>query len=103
MGYKVPPYVVEAGVDDLSTRFLWDDTKPKEYYHYGSDDVLERLRGVTLRAKMAAAIGIYEWIIGRFHSLSDDPIPIQVAEACWCACIHPLYLRYFELDRRRWL
>jgi hypothetical protein len=103
MSYSIPPYIAAAGIEDSELRYEWDDTKPKNYYIYGSDEVLERLKGVTLRAKIAAAIGIYEWIIWRFHSLSDDAIPFQVAEASWCACIHPSYMRYFELDRKKWL
>lgn len=103
MGYSIPSYVVAGGPTDSVVHFTWDDARPKDVYLRGSDDVIEKLTGVTLRAKFAAAIGVYEWIIARFRQLSDDPIPFQVAEAAWCATIHPAYMRYFELDRRKWI
>src|SRR6266540_6430329 len=103
MAYSIPQHILDAGLEEPSLHYEWDDTKPKSHYLYGSDNLLEQLSRVTLRAKFAAAIGIYEWIIGRYSRLSNDPTPFHVAEASWCACIHPSYMRYFELERKKWL
>jgi hypothetical protein len=103
MAYSLPHYITAAGVDDPVLRFKWDDWNPSKDFGYDSAMVVEKLARVSLRAKIAVAIGIYEWIIGRFRSLSDDPAPFQVAEASWCANIHRAYMDYFEWRRRDWI
>jgi hypothetical protein len=57
---------------------------------------------LTLRAKIALGIGIYEWIVFRFHRVSNDPVPLQTAEAAWCANARQDCMEYFELDRMDW-
>lgn len=102
MAYPIPRYVLSAGIDDRVLQFKWDDWNPVKDFLYDSEGIVERLAGVTFRAKIAAAIGMYEWIICRFRGLSDDPSPFQIAEAAWCANVHLDYMEYFELPRREW-
>lgn len=103
MAYPIPPYIAAAGIDDPVLQFKWDDWYPNQDFKYDSGKVVEKLGGVSLRAKIAAAIGTYEWIIWRFRSVSDDPAPFQVAEAAWCANVRTDYMDYFEWGRRDWV
>ena len=48
-------------------------------------------------------VALYEWTLARFSLVSADPLPSQVAEAAWCATIDARYLKYVELERRKWL
>lgn len=103
MAYAIPGYIETANIDDPRLRFVWDDTRASEDFQFSPDALLEKIAGVTLHAKIALGIGIYEWVIWRFRSISDDPLPFQVAEAAWCANVHRLYMKYIELDRDCWL
>ena len=100
--YRLPQYVTDARISDRVLRYEWDDARADEYRLQGSEEVADRLVRVTPRAKAAAAIGVFEWIIARFQVVSDDSVPFQVAEAMWCGNVHLDYLEYFELDRRLW-
>lgn len=103
MPYSIPHYIVEAGVDDPALRFVWDDTRVSADFTYEPDALVERLRGVTLRGRITLGIGMYEWIVWRFRSVSSDPLPIQVAEAAWCANVDRRYMTYEEWDRQNWI
>ena len=100
--YTFPKYIATSGIDDRDLDFEWDDWRPRCAYGEGSDEVMEALAPTTLRAKIAAAVGIYEWIVYRFNCLSDDPLPRQFAEAAWCSNVSHQYLNYVELDRKAW-
>jgi len=103
MAYSIPGYIAAAGIDEPVLQFEWDDWVPSKGFQYDSDKVVKKLARVSLRAKIAVAIGMYEWIIWRFRSVSDDPTAFQVAEAAWCANVRRDYVEYFELKRRDWL
>jgi len=103
MAYSVPPYLAAAKLDDPTLRYVWDDTRASQDFQYSSDWVVEALAPTTLRARIAAGLGIYEWIACRFRSVSPDPLPFQVVEAGWCANAQRGYMRYFELERGEWL
>src|SRR5262249_38292927 len=103
MAYTIPPYIAAAGIDDPVMQFVWDDSRVDEDFLYVPDRIVASLSGVSLRAKITVGIGMYEWVIWRFHSLSNDPLPYQVAEASWCANVHRAYMKYVELDRDKWL
>jgi hypothetical protein len=45
---------------------------------------------------------MYEWIIWRFQALKGDPGPGQLAEAAWCATVHPAYMGFALFDRDEW-
>ena len=103
MAYSIPPHIVAAAVDNRQLLFKWDDWRASQDFEYQADKVLERLARVSLRAKITAAIGMYEWIIWRFRLVSNDATPVQVAEAAWCANVHRGYMVYDEFDRDKWL
>jgi hypothetical protein len=103
MAYELPAYIRDANSDSPELRYEWDDSRPRRAYGFGSGDALiAELSGVTPRAQIAAAIGCYEWVIGRFDRLLVDPKPRMFAEAAWCANISIHYLDYLELDRENW-
>ena len=99
MAYVLPQYIIDAGVDSSVVDYVWDDTRTSSDFEYDCGDLIERLKSVSLRGNIALGIGIYEWIIGRYQFLSDDPIPFQLAESAWCANIKKEYGEYIELNR----
>jgi hypothetical protein len=103
MAYSVPRYIAQARVDVPLLRFKWDDWRVDDDFEYDSSHIVKKLSGVSLRARIAAGIGIYEWIIWRFRSVSEDPAPYQIAEAAWCGNVHRQYMKYDELDREEWV
>jgi hypothetical protein len=103
VAYTIPRYIATADIDTRELRFRWDDWKASGDFEYIPDRVVDTLMGVTLRARIAAAIGMYEWIIWRFYSVLDDPTPFLLAEAAWCANVRRDYMEYTELDRYEWL
>ena len=103
MAYTIPIYIAEASIDTPNLNFVWDDTRVDDDFLYEPDNLLERLSGVSLRAKIAVGISLYEWILFRFQRVSDDPLPFHLAEAAWCANVNREYMEYFELDRDEWL
>jgi len=103
VAYSIPPYIVAAAVDSRELRFKWDDWRASQDFEYQPDEVLERLAKISLRAKITAAIGMYEWIMWRFRLVSNDPTPLQVAEAAWCANVRRDYMVYDEFDRDDWM
>ena len=103
MAYSIPEYIRTAIPDDAPLRYLWDDTRVDADFRAKTDDLVRSIAPVTLRAKIALGIGIYEWIVWRFHGLSADPLPIQLAAGAWCANVDRHYMEYFEPGRQKWL
>lgn len=103
MVYRLPPYIVAAKIDDPKLTFRWDDWKASGDFTYDPKKVVARAQTLTNRAQVALGIGMYEWTLGRFASLSEDPTPYQIAEAAWCAEIDRRYMKRIEFDRRKWL
>jgi hypothetical protein len=102
MAHTKPTYIdEEIGVPQLD--YIWDDTRTAEDFEHDGEWLLERLQGVYLTGQIALGIGIYEWIVWRFQPLSRDPEPVKLAEAAWCATVHPTYMYYTEFDRHRWM
>lgn len=95
--------IAASGVDDAVLRYVWDDTRASEDFRSSAADVLERAVTLTLRARIALGIGLYEWIVFRFSAVSSDPLPHQVAEAAWCACASRENMDYVEFERAEWL
>ena len=96
MAYTIPIYIAEASIDTPNLNFVWDDTRVDDDFLYEPDNLLERLSGVSLRAKIAVGISLYKWILFRFQRVSDDPLPFHLAEAAWCANVNREYMEYFE-------
>ena len=102
MSYSIPTYIHNANINTPVIRYIWDDTRVDEDFRYQCGDfdgLLSKLKNISLHGRIVLGIGIYEWIIWRYHSLSDDPIPFQLAESAWCANVNNEYGEYIELDR----
>ncbi len=103
MSYEWPAYLAAAGADDPQIRYIWDDSRASEDFSRSADDAVHRILSATPRAQVVAGIGIYEWILWRFHRLSADPLPFQVGEAAWCAAIDRRYMKDAQPARFEWL
>lgn len=85
MSYKLPNYIIKEKINSNIIDYTWDDSCMGGHLDYSyANFFLEDISTLSLRAKIALAIGIYEWILGRYKDLYNDSIPFQVAEA---ACI----------------
>ncbi|MBK5072181.1 hypothetical protein I2492_04015 [Budviciaceae bacterium CWB-B4] len=105
MTYQLPNYIISANINNPIIDYQWDDQSVEESltgYKY-ADEIIRRLEPVSLRGKIAISIAIYEWILGRFNQLTNDPIPYQIAEVAWCANINKYYATYIEYDRDDYL
>lgn len=98
-----PRYIQAADIGTQLINFQWDDWRASQDFTFDASTVLERMTRCSLRAKIGLGIGMYEWIVWRFQSLSEDATPFQVAEAAWCANIDQRYMEYSEFDREDWL
>lgn len=103
MAYTVSPYIAETLMNHPLVHFVWDDTRVDEDFLFEPDNFLKQMSSVSLRAKIAVGIAMYEWVVYRFSSVSDDVVPYQILEASWCANVRREYMEYFELDREEWL
>lgn len=103
MSYSLLFSTIDSGIDTQTIRYVWDDTRVDEDFRFDADPIVQQARSLTLRARMAMGVALYEGIVFRFHRLSGDPVPVQIAEAAWCASIDARYLNYVELDRENWL
>ncbi|RON13137.1 hypothetical protein [Pseudomonas frederiksbergensis] len=83
-------------------RFIWDDARVDADFHADSTAVLDAAEDISIRARMALAIGLYEWVVWRFDGLHNHTEPEQVLQASWCSTVDPRYLKYFEFERRQW-
>src|SRR3569833_244551 len=103
MSNPIPPYIAAAAIDDPVLRFVWDDTRATDDVRNVSDELIARVAPLTMRAKIALGIGIYQWIIWRFEPMLTEPLPFQLEEAAWCANVDQHYMEYFEIERENWL
>jgi len=100
--YSVPLYIEKAKLDSPVLLYAWDDTQVIASLKYDTSDLIEHIEPISLRAKMVLAIGIYEWIIWRYHLLYDELTPVQISEASWWAAIDKQYIQYIELVRSKY-
>ena len=103
MSYQIPPYIAAARIDTPTIRYIWDDWRASEDFQASSDAIIQSVQTLCVRAQVALVIGMYEWTIGRFHALSDDPTPFQIAEAAWCGNVDRRYMEYWEFNRKQWI
>jgi hypothetical protein len=101
MAYTTPPYV-DPDIGDPDLPYIWDDTRTSADFEHDGEWLPERVQGVYLTGQIALGIGMYEWVVWRFQPLSGDPEPRQLAEAAWCATVHPAYMDFAVFDRRMW-
>jgi hypothetical protein len=84
-------------------RYVWDDARVDADFEADDDEVLAAAVDMSVRARMALAVGLYEWVLWRFVGLHDHDEPAQLLEAAWCATVDPRYLAYFALEREDWI
>jgi len=84
-------------------RYLWDDARVDADFEADDTEVLSAAVDMSIRARMALAVGLYEWVVWRFEGLHAHAEPERVLQAAWCATVEPRYLACFELDRDAWL
>jgi hypothetical protein len=101
MAYTKPVYIGPE-IADPNLSYIWDDTRTGEDFEHDGEWLPKRLQDVWLTARIALGIGIYEWIVWRFQPLAPDPEPLQLAEAAWCATVHPAYMEFANFDRYSW-
>lgn len=101
MAYTRPSYVIDRQIGDPNLQYIWDDTRASVDFEHDGEWLPERIQ-VHLTARIALGIGLYEWIVWRFQPLTGDPGPGQLAEAAWCATVHPAYMDFAIFDRDEW-
>ena len=98
MAYILPRYIANQDQPSSVLNYIWDDTRAYLDFRYDASGLVVKMMDTTIQSNIALCIGIYEWIIWRFHRLSDDPAPFQLAEAAWCGNIRADYVRYFSFS-----
>jgi len=98
MIYTIPYYITNQGQPSPVLNYVWDSTRGSLDFQYDPREFISKIRSATIRAKIALCIGVHEWIIWRYHRLSDDLRPYQIAEAAWCGNTKSAYINYYELD-----
>jgi hypothetical protein len=103
MALRILPPIAAATVNRPELRYRWDDTRASaDFVRPAPEGLVDTLRPLFLRARIALAIGMYEWVIERFRGLHADPLPFNLAEGAWCANVHRAYMEYLELTRSEW-
>lgn len=98
-----PAYIRIDAQDKRTLRFYWDDARASRDFTHDPAWVRQAAEPLSLRARMALCVGLYEWTVWRFDGLHNDERPLQIVEAAWCATLHPARLQFFELERHEWL
>ncbi|MCL1916862.1 MAG: hypothetical protein FWG14_00885 [Peptococcaceae bacterium] len=95
MPYTLPSYINNQSQPSPVLRYIWNTDF---VFKYDPEERIGKIRNTTTQTKIALCIGVYEWIIWRFHRLTNDASPFQIAEAAWCGSVNNAYLKYFERD-----
>ena len=101
MTYTFPYYLINQSQPSPVLDYVWDDTQGylNHEHEYDASDLADKIGNVTIRAQTALCTGVYEWIVWRFHCLSDDPVAFQIAETAWWGNIRAAYIEEcIELD-----
>jgi hypothetical protein len=88
---SVPNYIQSANVQDVNIRYPWDDWNVEQAEEPIDEEFVARIKGISPRAIIAFTTGTAEWIVHRFATLSDDPLPLQFLEAAWAMIIDMRY------------
>jgi hypothetical protein len=102
MTLAIPPYLQVPGIQDRRVHYAWDDWNVEAVdmpLEPVLQDVLQRL---SQRAIVAFTIATAEWIVHRFGTLSDDPVPSQVIEAAWAQVVNFRYSTHSDIARAEW-
>lgn len=98
-----PAWIQFGEADRRTLRFRWDDARAHHDFTGDATVLLEAASRMSVRARFALLVGLYEWIVWRFEGLHHRAEPVQILEAAWCATVDPRYLRFFELSREEWV
>ena len=98
-----PSWVDFGDGDRRRLQFLWDDARVHQDFTGNASAVIEAAAEMSIRARFALLVGLYEWISWRFDGLHDRPEVTEVLEAAWCGTVDPRYLGFFELSREDWV
>ncbi len=94
----IPAHIAAAGIAGRSIDFEWDDNNIRQYYCGESNERLNnKIRPLSPRGKLALSAGIAEWVIWRFHGLSDFTDALDYVTAVWAAVIDSRYLSGWRL------
>ena len=87
-----PMYI--RNVVDLSVpvNYEWDDEDPESYFVIDDIRLAKRIAQTTAHGIAALSIACTEWIVYRFSTLSDDPMPYHYIEAAWAGLINQEYM-----------
>lgn len=96
------PAMLATDQRDSILGYRWDDTRASDDFCTDASTIIERACALSLRARIALGVAVYEWIVWRFSAVSADPVPGRIAEAAWCACIDRRHMDYLELSRNQW-
>jgi hypothetical protein len=97
MALAIPKYLRTANIQDNVVRYAWDDWKRLPAKETPDDALAARLKPLSQlsqRAVLAFMCGTAEWIVYRFGSLLDDPVPWQYLEGAWAMTINARYCGY---------
>jgi len=98
MAYTLPHYIANQSQPSPVLNYVWDITRGGRDFQYNPTEIIDKMFNATMRSRIALCIGIHEWIVWRYHRLSGDIRPLQIAEAAWCGNIKSAYMIYYELD-----
>lgn len=74
-------------------RYTWDNSDTQVVEGETDTELVERLEGVSLRANVALAAAVAEWIVGRLRSFPDLDLAYSYIEAAWATQIDLRYTR----------
>jgi hypothetical protein len=98
-----PHWVNFGSADRRQLRFRWDDARVDDDFTGDASVVLSAALKMSVRARMALAVALSEWVVWRFEGLHARDEPRQVLEAAWCATVDPRYLAFFDVPREEWV
>jgi hypothetical protein len=102
MALPVPAYIRRANIQDVAVKYEWHDWHLQAMFDAPPDELRARLDALSLRANIAFANGVCEWIVYRFEGLSADPVPRDQIEAAWAGVVDSAYAVYWEPPTEDW-
>jgi hypothetical protein len=102
MTLTVPQYLKKSPFSDPSITYRWDDSDRWRHLDDPDGELVKTLEPLCHRANLALGIGMTEWLVRRFSTLSDDPLPWLIIEALWAKSVNLRYAEYVELKDAEW-
>lgn len=102
MTLSIPNYIRAADIQESTVHYLWDEWDEERAEGPFDDELFTRLCGISQRANVALTIACGEWIIHRFSTLLEDPMPLQHLEAAWAQMIDYRYSFLWHFSEEIW-